>query len=420
MRKAGNWLSSYLKYTRHLESTHVLHFWAGVATIAAALRGKVWIDMGYWKWKPNFFIFFVAPPGIAAKSTTIGVGRGLLEGIEGVHFGPDSATWQAITASLLDSEERIVYADGSEERMSAITLTVSELGTLLDPQNRELVDVLTDLWDGKDRPWQRSTRMDGHSTIQNPWVHLIAGTTPAWMAKNFPEVAIGGGLTSRTIFVYEDKKRHYAAYPGHRIDQEDVSLMLNLRADLERMAELAGPYTITDEALEWGELWYKDLWENPPEHLLSERMGGWRARKQTHVHKLAMVMSAAERDDLIITKEHLVKSAALITALEQQIPRVFAKVSDDPRARHTTTVMELIRMRGKQGITKEMAWRQVMSYMPWQAFEEAITAGLHAKYFTLSQGSDGKIMIAATDMLITSTGESHDKQTEYASVHSRG
>ncbi len=48
--------------------------------------------------------------------------------------------------------------------------------------------------------------------INNPFINFMGATTPAWITENFPEYAIGGGFTSRTIFVYAETKRKLNAY----------------------------------------------------------------------------------------------------------------------------------------------------------------------------------------------------------------
>ena len=103
MRHYSDWLKAYLEYTDTLEAPTSSHFWAGVGAIASVLQGKVWLDMSHFKWKPNFFIIFVAPPGIANKSTTIGIARNLLSEVEGTSFGPDSGTWQGITEAFKEA-----------------------------------------------------------------------------------------------------------------------------------------------------------------------------------------------------------------------------------------------------------------------------------------------------------------------------
>lgn len=91
-RHFDDWLKTYMLYTRDSESPDEFHFWTGVSTIAGALRRRVWIDMRKFLWTPNFYIILVGPPGIVTKSTTTSVGYNLLRHVEGVHFGPDSAT----------------------------------------------------------------------------------------------------------------------------------------------------------------------------------------------------------------------------------------------------------------------------------------------------------------------------------------
>src|SRR5574343_321589 len=70
-RNYQNWLRAYVAFTADSESPDDFHFWTGVATIAGALRRRVWIDMRKFQWTPNFYIILVGPPGIATKSTSI-------------------------------------------------------------------------------------------------------------------------------------------------------------------------------------------------------------------------------------------------------------------------------------------------------------------------------------------------------------
>ena len=106
-RHFSNWLQGYLDYTSASESPTPFHFWTGVATIAGALRRRVWIDMRYFQWAPNFYIVLVGPPGVAAKSTTIQSGMKLLERLK-VPFGPSSMTWQALAKSLEESIQTVI------------------------------------------------------------------------------------------------------------------------------------------------------------------------------------------------------------------------------------------------------------------------------------------------------------------------
>ena len=386
-----NWLQSYLEYTRHLEAPDTFHFWAGVATIAGALRGKVWIDMGYWKWKPNFFIIYVAPPGIVAKSTTMGVGMELLREVEGIHFGPDSATWQAITNAFAEATEVIQLPDATTFEMSAITIAASELGTFLDPRNREMIDVLVELWDGRSVPWKRATRGEGESTIPNPWVNFIGATTPSWIAENFPEYAIGGGFTSRTLFVYGETKRQFTAYPHTVMTKADEIMKETLIHDLRIIANFRGAFKLPKETIDWGSDWYKRHWEKGVPGVNEERLKGYLARKQTHIHKVAMVISAAQRNDLIVIPDDLYTAEALVSTLEQDMDRVFEKVSDNYQAKYVTAIITILR--GKKPMTKKDVWKRVLHVMPWTEFENAIQGLINAGYVKQMQKGDEMMLI---------------------------
>ena len=212
-RQFDNWLQAYLDYSSVSEAPDKFHYWTAISVIAGALRRRVWLDMGYFEWTPNCYIIFVAPPGIVSKSTTMNIGMSILREVPGVKFGPDAVTWQALTQALAGATEAVQMADGTFHPMSSITIASGELGTFFNPNDREMVDLLVALWDGQRGVFQKTTKTQGNDTIENPWVNLIGCTTPAWIAGNVPEYLIGGGFTSRCIFVYADFKRHLEAYP---------------------------------------------------------------------------------------------------------------------------------------------------------------------------------------------------------------
>ena len=356
-----DWLRQYLEYTCHSEAPDAFHFWTGVSVIAGALRRRVWIDQRYFQWTPNFYIFFVAPPGIVSKSTTASIGMALLREVDGIHFGPDAVTWQALTQTLAASQELVTMDDGLMYPMACLTIVASELGTFFNPQDREMVDVLVSLWDGQKGVWTKSTKTQGTDVIENPWLNIIGCTTPAWIAGNFPEYMIGGGFTSRSVFVYAEKKRQFVAYPAMQVTEDAHRIMADkLITDLRQIAEIRGEYMLTKEALTWGIKWYKDHWTIRPEHMTSERYSGYIARKQTHIHKLAMVMAAAQSDELVIQKQDLINANQMVSSLEPDMIKVFEAVGTKEEAGHRREMLQLIRgMKG--GIERDKLWRITMS-----------------------------------------------------------
>lgn len=347
-RNNKHWLRAYMHFTRASESPDAFHFWTGVGTIAGALRRRVWIDMRHFQWTPNFYIILVGPPGVASKSTTIRIGTSLLEQVPGIKFGPQSMTWQSLTQTLEQAQEYVKYYDtqGQEQLvpMSPVTCSVPELGTFLKMDDSALVDVLISMWDGQLETWGHTTKSSGNITIQNPWLNLLACTTPSWLEQHFPTSMIGGGLTSRIMFIYGDKKRHLVAYPDEKIKEADYDAnKKSLIEDLQRIALLSGNYVLSPAARAWGTLWYERLWNSRPTDMANDRYSGYISRKQTHMHKLAIVLAAAQRDQLLIEKEDLEEADKLLTSIEPHMIKVFESVGVVDESRHIANIIAHVR-----------------------------------------------------------------------------
>lgn len=330
-----------------------MYFWVGASTLAGALRRKVWIDQVYFQWYPNLYVVLVAPPGIVSKSTTAEIGMSLLRQVPGIHFGPAVITWQALVQSFAGVVESFDY-QGTYHTMSPMTISSSEFGNLLNPHDKDMVDMLVNLWDGKS--FQKKTKMSGDDEVTNPWLNIIACTTPEWIAGSFPEYMIGGGFTSRCIFVYADAKEKYVAYPALQVPKNLTEQGQALVHDLEHIAtNLCGEYRILPSAIRWGTEWYKQHFEHDAKDLEPSRYGGYVARKQTHLHKLAMILAASTRDELVITEDDLKTAAAMVTQLEAEMPKVFDKIGMNPQAVHMERIVRYIKMRGVVPFNKVVA-----------------------------------------------------------------
>lgn len=376
-----------MEYASHSEAPKHMHFWTAVSTLAGALRRQVWVDMAYFKWYPNFYVILVAPPGIVSKSTTAGIGMSLLRKVPDIKFGPDVVTWQALVQGFAESTLSFEL-QGEFHAMSALTIESSEFGNLLNPQDKEMVDLLVSLWDGKPGAFEKRTKGSGCDVVENPWINLIACTTPAWIAGNFPEYMIGGGFTSRCVFVYADKKDKLVAYPSEHVPTNMQQMAQHLVEDLCQISLLKGEYKLTPEAFAWGKAWYSQHYEAKHIHLDDERFGGYLARKQTHIHKLAMILAAAEGDVMVITAEHLALANQMVTDLEQDMQFVFSKIGKSEDSVFAERLIWYVHKRGS--CTFAEAYRYVHAHFPKvQDFEAVITGAVRSGYLIMKQqGTD--------------------------------
>lgn len=403
-RHNANWIQAFMDYASFSEAPKHMHFWTAVSTIAGALRRRVWVDMAYFKWYPNFYVILVAPPGIVSKSTTASIGMSLLKKVPDIKFGPDVVTWQALVSGFAESTMSFQH-EGEFHAMSALTIESSEFGNLLNPQDKEMVDLLVSLWDGKQGAFEKKTKGSGCDVVENPWINLIACTTPSWIAGNFPEYMIGGGFTSRCVFVYAEKKAKLVAYPADMVPANMKQLATQLVEDLCEISMMVGEYKLTPAAREWGNAWYSNHYAAKHLHLDDERFGGYLARKQTHIHKLAMILAAAESSRLVIDAEHLALAHQMVTDLEPDMQYVFSKIGKSEDAVYAERLIWYVAKRGECPYNE--AYRFVHSHFPkMQDFEAVMTGAIRSGYLILKQnGSEMMLYPGAAANEIMSRGD---------------
>jgi len=246
-----------------------------------------------------------------------------------------------------------------------------------------MIDILVALWDGQTGIFEKKTKTSGHDKIENPWLNIAACTTPAWIQGNFPEYLIGGGFTSRCIFVYADRKRRFIAYPSTEIPTTFKVMEKKLVEDLHVISSLQGEFKLTPEAFEWGTAWYLRHHQDTTSTLRTERFAGYWARKQTHMHKLAMIISVSQSSDLIITAKHLEMSEKILNAIEKDMPLVFSAIGADTGAKKFREIMQIL-LTGKK-LQKSELFRLVMAHMSFEDFNKAIDALVQNEFVHMRQ-----------------------------------
>lgn len=375
MRKLDDWIDAFVDYGMIGEAPMNTLFWSGVSAVAGALGRKVWLDQVLFRWYANMYIVIVAKPGIIAKTTTADLSMELLHQCPGVTFGPNIVTWPALVDSFEEAVEVVEYSKGFAEETCSLTICSGEFGNFLPPGDREMIDLLVTLWDCKDL--KKRTKKDGVKITKNPFLNLLACTTPGWISGNIPAYMIDGGLVSRVIWVYGDTKRQFVAYPGRtmaKLDNNRSSLRHKLIDDLRVISEMRGEFVMTPEAITWGEAWYEQHWTDHGKGKDDNRFEGYMARKQTHLHKLAMILAASRGSDYVIELKDLQRAEGVLSAVEPNMPVVFDRIGRSETSNQVDRLMEHID--GSDGIDIGEAYRYVRNYFPRYADFDSVVKGL--------------------------------------------
>lgn len=394
-RHFPDWLKAYTDYTSISEAPATMHFWTGISMLAGAVRRRIWIDERAFIITPNFYIILVAPPGVATKSTTLRMGMDLLREVPGIKFGPQHMTWESMGEAFEEAAEFLELSPTKSVPMCCLTFGITELGTFLRTDDPHFVNFITGIWDGQNEAWDRRTRRDGKMEVKNPWVNLIGATTPSWLKTSFPESMVGGGLTSRILWVYADTKRRLIAYPSDVELPENYSdLRKKLIEDLIRISLLKGEYKLSPKAKEWGRQWYVDLWTKRPDHMASERYKVYIARKQTHHHKLAMMLTVARSDEPIIDLDAMLHADQILRGVEADMAKVFDSIGLADSAIKLNTILNYLDVY-PTGISNDDLWRMCINYMDQKTYVDAIQSGVKAQIIQVI-GYNGKQYIKRT------------------------
>lgn len=348
-RVLSDWLDNYLQYTENSESPISYHRWCGLSVIAGALQRRVYLRWGLGRViYPNLYVVLVGPSGRTRKGVAIGIAKDFLKSVSGISVTPESSSGRQamITAMKRANTNFQDPTDGKIKFHCSVTAFSEELSVFLGQGDIAYLSNLTDWYDSKD-DWEYETVSRGKDSLQGLCVNLMGGTAPDWIQSMIPQEALGGGFTSRIIFIVEEKKRQII--PEYFPTAEQLRLEVQLADDLERIAQLSGEITFTDDAKELYKSWYveQDMALSagkPP--IADPRFAGYCERRATHLQKIMILCSASRGDDLKINADDFHRSLKLLASAEENMHKTFGGLGKSRISDESDTVLNFVRDMG--------------------------------------------------------------------------
>lgn len=354
-RELSDWLDSYLQYTDNSESPTSYHTWCGLSVIAGALQRRVYLKWGLKRVVfPNIYVVLVGASGRTRKGNAIGIAKDFLRKVPNISVAPESSSGrQAMILAMKRAVNSFVDpTDGMLKFHCAITAFSEELSVFLGQGDIGYLASLTDWYDSSD-DWEYETVGRGKDTLQGLCLNFLGGTAPDWIQSMIPGEALGGGFTSRIIFIVEEHKRKII--PEYIPTPEEEALAEVLQRDLERISQLSGEIKFTPEAKQLYVDWYieQDTNLSAGEPAIPDtRFAGYCERRATHLQKIMLLASASRGDDLLIKPEDYYKAVDLLKMAELNMHKTFGGLGKARGSDVTETVKEYIK---RMGITTRRA-----------------------------------------------------------------
>jgi hypothetical protein len=280
----------------------------------------------------------------------------------GIKVASTSITREALIHQLKTSSDTSIDPITNQINMhSSLTVFSKELTVFLGYNNLSLMADLTDFYDCANS-WEYRTKNMGTDTIQGVWVNLIGATTPSLLQTTLPRDAIGGGLTSRIIFVFENEKDHTEVIPLLTEDEEKLADLL--RGDLERISMMQGEFKVSPAFLDCWVEWYTKI-DNEEPPFDDDRFAGYFERRPTHMFKLCMILSASRHDSMILDEYDFDRARKMLENTEIKMPYTFSGLGRDKNSESMQRIMSII------GARKEISQAELqrMVYRDADAFQ---------------------------------------------------
>lgn len=344
-RELSNWLDAYLEYTENTESPTSYHTWCGLAAIAGALQRKVYLRWGIGQViYPNLYVVLIGASGRTRKGVALGIAKDLLRQIGGVTIAPESSSGKQSTILVMKRAglDFVDPTDSKTKRHCSVTAFSEELSVFLGQGDIAYLSSLTDWYDSKD-DWEYETVGRGKDSIKGVCLNLVGGTAPDWIQSMIPHEAVGGGFTSRVIFIVEEAKRKIV--PEHTMTVREMELQNMLVRDLERINNLKGEALMTREAKQLYVDWYTretEKAESGHPAVDDPRFSGYNERRATHLRKLLLVCAAARGDDLLIQPDDFNRAVRLLEGAEKNMYKTFGGFGKSKTSDATETIKDYI------------------------------------------------------------------------------
>jgi hypothetical protein len=236
-----------------------------------------------------------------------------------------SRQWTTETGKVLNSAHAFVVND--------------ELGSLLveDPSAQTILTTLYDSFYHSN--WTDTLKSDGRKVLKDICITMLSATNQIHLTEFLDSTSVTGGFIGRTLIIYEEKKSRINAL----IDDDEI-IEMDLSGLIERLkviSTIKGQMRLEQDAKNKYREWYND-YNKRMEDFPSEDDTGTSERLHDHILKISILLSLSERDDRVITPQHIEDAIDLCTTFTSSVKRITLGRGKSESSDKTRVVLEYL------------------------------------------------------------------------------
>ena len=370
--KPPNFVTSFMHLCADTEMPETFAAWTALAGVSIALGRRIWIDEGTYTVFPNLYVVLVAGAGRCRKSTTIKMLQRVLNNVDPrFNLAAQKMTNEALITYMSKLGEERAALDGTVDKFSEAYILADELSTFLNRKSYDggIAPTLIQFFDCEEH-FEYMTKTKGTDVVHNVCLGILGGTTVDWIRNAIPSDAIGGGLTSRMIFVYVDTPPP----PVARVQYSDAKRALEplLAGVLETIRDgPSGPVEISHSA---GAAFEEEYvrWNTSSPFFAAPTLSGYASRRGTHIFRVGMLLAVAERPAavrVVVEDRHIHGAIKILQMSELSMPKVLFLINASEKGAQG----ELIAARVSgcdHGVSKELLLHSVSNRLSVREFDE--------------------------------------------------
>lgn len=343
--------------TEGAETTPRFRRWAGVGLLSAVMSRRVWTstDGGWRKTFPNQFISLVGRPG-TGKNVAINAATRFVRPHEAVHdkkggaptqgsvtIGPNATTMEKMLRILGDT-----FHEGYEEGQVSAYFPIPEFATLgAGRQSLQWFQQMADIWDNPEGAWKYQTKHNQDDFIHTPYLTMVIGVQPAWLAEGMPPGSWHTGYPARVLWVWGTPAE---VPPANDFERPPTAVAAEqaLTAAVNRIVAVRGMWDWAPDAKAQFKAWSTERFPPVPTNPL---LGDYVTRRKQHHIKLALICAvSAHPQEPIIRLDDLTRAHDMLVELETVMPLAVMAAGGNPYRMKMEEAVGFVREKGPEAV----------------------------------------------------------------------